>query len=397
MYPVSPEFSSEIAAGAEIITRGDIYRGKEDPVLEDVPILSGVINEDPYADVRRRCSIVLGASEDLDKYVPNHSFRDDVGTWPAGNEVRIRQGVKYNDTRLGTEWVELGYFTIGKVSVDKDRDDTTVSIDGFDLSRRIGRAKLTDSFDIPEGTRLTDAVFSLIYSQCPWLDGSQFDASLVQILGGFNSWTDLRTPHIVLERGTNPWVYASKLCNTQGIDLRVDGNKKIILRPMPNQYVNDPVATYHTGQFNIIEKYERVLDDQDAINGVIVIGENSSNVTVARGEVWDRDINSPTYYDPANPSASVYGPNPITVVDQNISSNQAAEWMAYFTFLNQRGILETVTVSALPHFAHEPFDQISLKDSDAGVDGMYLIQTTAIGLGPQGTLEAMMVSREWFE
>jgi hypothetical protein len=398
MYPVSPEFIKEIVSGATIVTRADVYRGEDEPVLSDIPILPGSsISEDPYADVRRRCSLSVAPSEGVIRYTPSAVFKDDNGMWPAGSEIRIRQGVRFADTSLGTEWVEMGWFSVGRVEVRRTNNDMSLSIDGFDLSRRIGRSRLTDAFNIIEGSKITDVIFNLFLSQCQWLDGAKFMFDEVRLLAETAGVATLTTPHIVLDINENPWTFAVSLCRDQGIDLRIDGDKNIVMRAFPNVNSDDPVASYKTGEFNIIEEYSRVLDDDNSYNGVIVIGENPSNDSVVRGEVWDVNINSPTYFDPANPGNSVYGPHPLIITNQNIASVDAAAWSAYYTFLNNRGIMETVSVRALPHFAHEPFDLVFLHDPESGVDGHYMFQTCNIGLGPDGSLTATTVGKTWFQ
>ena len=398
MYPVSPEFIQEITTGATIVVRADVYRGGVDPILTDIPILPGsTVTEDPYASVRRRCTLNIAPTEGLMRYVPAAVFRDDTGLWPAGSEIRVRQGIRYANRALGTEWVEMGWFTVGRVEVRKQQGELTLQTDGFDMTRAIGRARLTDVYDIPWGSKITDTVGNLFLSQCSWLSTDDFDFSRIQLLADAGGTATLFTPHIVLDINEDPWVFAVELCRDQGIDLRVDGNKKIVMRPYPNTHTESPVAEYRSGQYNIVEEYSRVLDDQESYNGVIVIGENPSNQTVVRGEVWDRNIYSPTYFDPANPGASAYGPHPLIVRNQNIASDDSAAWCAYFTFLNNRGILETLSINALPHFAHEPFDQVFLHDTETGVDGQYMLQNCQIGLGHDGSLQATMVGKHWFQ
>lgn len=393
MLPVSSDFKREIINGASLVTVGDIYRGEE-LLLPDVPISGGSITSDPDALVRRRCTLNIDVDEAPDLYVPSAQYRYDQGLWPAGNQINVRQGVKYRDGRLGTEWVNLGWFILTTPRVHDSGDQLTLSVSGSDISRRLHRCKLRDEYTIQAGTFVPYALKRTLMDCMPTLTDDDFDIDDAIEITALDGGVYSVTPHLVLARGDSPWEKMSKLCRWQGMDLDITTDRKIRLRRLPNPVFEDPYAVYEEGEYNIFTEVERVLDDENAINGVVIIGENSSNPVVARGEAWDLNPFSPTYYDPNNPAASVYGPNPKIVSVNWVADDSTARLVAALEFNKYVGVIETVSITALPMFCHEPYDIVRLKRARAGIDGEYMFASMEIGLGPEGALHASTRQRE---
>lgn len=406
MYPVSPEFTNEIRNGATIVTTADIYRlGQPLDGMQDIPIVDGQITVDPNAEVRRRCSIEIDAAVDMERYVPARRFRDDYGLWPAGNEMNVKQTIKYRDGTLGKETVNLGWYQITRPQVVDTGDDLRVTVEGWDLSRKYGRFSTTGPMYIEWGTFVTDGVRRILGWTSPTLGDDDFDFDQVSSMDTtFQGNVNLKFARIQFERNDNAWAMLAAACRTMGLDLRVTVDRKVQLRPIPyllsaaigldpDESGDVPDATYEEGEYNIVESVSRTLDDQDAYNGVIFIAENSSNVPTAAGAVWDLDILSPTYYDPAAPESSAYGPHPKIVTDRWTSDEGDPELFAYFEFLRIRGILESVSIDAWPMFCHEEYDVLKLKRARAGVDDNYLLEGFTLGLGAHGTLDGKMRQR----
>jgi hypothetical protein len=396
VYQVSSDFKREILDGASLITVGDVYRGDpySSPLLTDVPIVSGTITADPDAVVRRRCSLEIGVEESPDLYVPAQRYSNDQGFWPSGNEINIRQGVKYRNGTLGTEWVNLGWFTISNPRVKDNGQQLTLSVEGSDMGRRIGRWKLNDDYDIPAGLFVPAAVQRVLMATMPTLGDADFDFDEAMQINTLSGGVNALTPHLILSRNDNVWEKMCKLCRWNGMDLDITVDKKIRIRPLPNPLWEEPDAVYEEGEFNIVTDYERILDDENAINGVIIIGENSSNPTIVRGEAWDTNPFSPTFFDPANPGSSRYGRNPKIVSVNWVSSNDVAQLVATYELIKASGIVETVNISALSMFCHEPYDIVQLKRARAGIDAEYMINSMTLGLGSDGALQANTRQRE---
>lgn len=410
MYPVSPEFVAEIRKGATIVTTADVYRlGQPLSGMQNIPIIDGSITVDPNAEVRRRCTVELDPAIDPVRYVPGVRFSEDYGLWPAGNEMNIKQTLKYRNGALGKETVNLGWYQISRPQVVDSGDDVRVTVEGWDLSRKYGRFPATGPMYIEWGTFVTDGIRRILGWTSPLLGDDDFDFDEVSSMDTeFQGNINLRFARLQFERGDNAWAMLAAACRTMGLDLEVTVDRKVRLRPIPyllfstigldpESAGDQPDATYEEGEYNIIESMSRSLDDQDAYNGVIFIAENSSNVPTAAGAVWDLDILSPTYYDPASPDSSAYGPHPKIVTDRWTSDEGDPELFAYFEFLRIRGILENVTIDAWPMFCHEPYDVLKLKRSRIGVDDNYLLESFTLGLGPDGKLDGKMRSRRLYK
>jgi hypothetical protein len=396
MYQVSSEFKQEILDGATIVTVVDIYMGDKysPPVAENVPIDGGSITSDPEAAIRRRCELEINATDSPDIFIPSPQYRTNQVMWPSGNEVNIKQGIKYRNGSLGTEWVNLGWFTLSRPHVRDTGDELKVTVEGADFTRRIGRNKFVNEYYIAPNTFIPDAVKSVFNQILPGVEEKDYDFATAANINQSNGGITAVTPALTLQRNDNPWVKMANMCRWCGLDLDITVDRKIRLRPLPNPLWEDPVAVYEEGEYNIIEDLERVLDDDGAINGVVVIGENSSNPTIVRGECWDTNPFSPTYFDPANPGASKFGPNPKVISLNWVAQNDIAQLVAIYEFLKSQGIIETINFTGLPMFAHEPYDIVRIKRARAGIDGEYMIDSMSLGLGPNGSLQATTKQRE---
>jgi hypothetical protein len=401
MYPVSPEFIAELRHGAEIVTKGNLYYANE-LIYEDFPIRSGSITDDSNSLIRRRCSVQLEPAESWEDLVPGAGFQTnastgtaDYGLWPVGTECKLWQGIKFRDRSLGTEWVPLGTYRISKPSVSVGDDGgVSVSFEGYDLSRKISRARFKDAFNIVYGEPVTSAISKILRNQCSWLNDQSFDFSEAQALvSAASQLSSLFTPNLVFDRDDDPWKQASDLATASGLDLYIGLDDIIRLRPIPLLAGDQPVFYYDEGEDCILTSLDRDIDDEQGYNGVIVTGENSSNPVIIREEIWDTNPASPIYYDPLVPSNSVYGPNPYFLTSQYISSGYQALLAGIAQFFKLTGIVEAIQISAIPMFAHESMDLVHVKHDLSRVDGSFILESFTFGLGASGRLSGRMRAR----
>lgn len=399
MYSVSQQFMDEIRAGAEIVTKGDLYYGGE-LIAEDIPILDGNITDDSNSLIRRRCTIQLEPSENWDKLipgigsVPNESQgTSDFSLWPVGTELKLTQGIKFRRREFGTEWVPLGTFRISKPRVNVD-DGIKVSFQGYDASRKISRARFKDAYNIPYGTPVPGAIKNMLMYQCSWLDSSSFDFYEAEaVVSAAPTLSAMYTPNLVFDRDDDPWKQAMEMAKSCGLDIYVGLDEKIRMRPIPSLSNDPPVFSYDEGEDCILTGLDRDIDDEQGYNGVIVTGENSSNPTVIREEVWERNPASPIYYDPTLPNNSIYGPNPFFLTSQYISGSYQAILAGVAQFYRLTGIIENINISAFPMFAHESMDLVHVKHGLAKVDGSFILEQFSMGLGAEGRLTGRMRAR----
>lgn len=390
MYPISPEFIEAIQNGAEVITRADLYRFN-DKVME-LPILGGTVTDDSGAAVRRRATLQVAAGYDA-SFIPAKVSRDDKGLWPIGSEVRLFQGVKHTDHSLGTEMVPMGVFRIARPVVQDNGSDLVLTIDGYDRSRALSRARFTDSYQIANGTDLATAIKDMWQHQVGWLTDDMFKDEYWMRTDGYFASKHYWTPQLTFDRTGDPWAEAKKMAASSGLEVFFNTEGYPVLRVEPNPLTDPAVYEYLEGEANTATNLSRDLDDETAYNGVIVTGENSTNTTIPRAEVWDTNPESPTYYDPAKPWDSSYGPVPTFITSQYIARQEQADDAAVAEFGRLTGILENVRITAVPNFAHESHDVIAICRNRINVDSKYILESFTVGLGESGMLDGVTRSR----
>jgi hypothetical protein len=393
MYPVSPQFLREISRGPTLITYADVYKAGM-LILGDIPIVSGSIMEDSTALYRRRCELTLSPGEDNLRYVPGKNAAEDYGLWPTGSMIHVYQGIRYRDVDLGQEIIPMGIFRISAPKVSDGGEGPVVSLQGFDLSRSISRSRFKDAYQIVRGTPVTDAIRAIILYQCPWLGEEDFDFGEVGALGAYTQSISLESPQLVFDRTDDPWKQCVDLAAASGLDLTISRESKISLRVEPNPQWDETMYDYVDGEDCTLTTITRDINDEEAYNGVVCTGENSSNPTVARAEVWDIDPMSPTYYDPLVPQNSSYGANPYFLSSQYISSNEQAAVAAQAKFNSLGGLIENISITAFPpNFAHDAKDVVRVTHDAVNVDTPAIIESLRIGLGEEGSFEATMRAR----
>lgn len=353
MYAVTQAFKDAVRHGeheawvveADVTLRGAV-------VASGMPVIFGDVDIDRNAKVRRRLTCTIAPEEDI--WVPGSSLDP---LFPTGNEVTIRAGFRYaNGT---TELVPQGVFRISRPKVRDTGDQFIVQVDGYDRSRAVSRARFTAPYVITAGTLYTTAIKNVILRAFPWFT----DANFV-----FMS-SSLTTPELVFESDDDPWIACLDMASSLGAEVFFDGTGRGVLRPEPDPSNSPVVWEYHEGEQANFTDVDKDLDDEQAYNGVIAIGESTmSGVTPVRAEVWDLDPQSPTYYDPSVPHLSNYGPVPYFFQSPFIVTQQQANDAAAGNLRRVIGVLEQVAFSATPNPAHEEGDLVSVLRARAKVD-----------------------------
>jgi hypothetical protein len=371
MYAASTAFLTEITkshtpvAKAQLLQRGSL-------VADDLPIISGTITDDSTAAIRRRAQVELAAEAAvmalLTKDVPSST-----GLWPLGNELKIWAGVQYRD---GTyEWIPQGVFRIAKPSLS-DNGTVSISLDMYDRSRSVSRAKFTKPYSIANGVNYITAMKALLVSRLPWLTDNDF----------LTMTTSYLTPALVFTDDDDPWECLMNMASSIGAEIFWDNEGKCVIRAESDPSYTPPVFTYVDGESMNALEINRDLDDEEAFNGVIITGENSDLPAPVRGEAWDTDTSSPTYYDPSNPSASLYGAVPYTESSQYVTTNAQCVASAQALLTRVRGIIEQVSFTAINNPAHQSGDVVTFTHTAVAVDNNYILDSFTLGLGATATM-----------
>lgn len=379
MYPVTDRFKAELRKSHTVTARAEFWRGSH--LIEEVPIESGEVSEDKTASVRRRCSLSIVADGNITLPTTNNYLESPL--WPIGTEVKVWSGIQYRDGT--TEEVPMGVFRISKPRLSRSSRDLVISIDAYDRSRTISRNRFTSPYWIVGGTDFATAMKALIVDRMPSLKVDE--DFLFMLTDGSDGGAVYTTPWLVFLPQDDPWEQLLKMATSIGAELFFNGKGQCVLRPEPDPLWTPASFEYVSGETNIVDEIARDLDDEQAYNGVIVTGQTNDNYNlIPHGEAWDKNPDSPTYFDPDVPHLSVYGAVPYFYTSDYITTTEQAIAAANGMLLGVIGIMEVIEFAGLANPAHEGGDIIKVGDDVIGVDGNYLLDSWRIGLGFSGSM-----------
>lgn len=365
MYNVTERFKKALRQSHVVVSHVELLRSG-DVIYDGLPVVSGDVTDDSQALIRRRCNLSLPVNDDVMALLPR-DHPSDGGLWPLGNEVKLYSGIRYSNG--DEELVPMGVYRIARPVASTAND--VVTIDGYDRSRSVSRARFTEPYSISQGTNYAIAIKELVQSRIAWLADEDF----------LFMDTDHTTPLLVFTSDDDPWQMATDMAASLGAELFFDGNGNCVLRPEPDPAFTPPVFEYISGEEATILDMDRDLDDEQAYNGVIVTGENTDLLLPVRAESWDTNPDSPTYYDPDYPSQSVYGAVPYFITSQYVTTVQQAQDAAAANLTRVMGIIEKIEFSAINNPAHESGDVIAVGRDELNVNGVYILDSVRIGIG----------------
>lgn len=375
--PPSEAFKAALRKSHTAISKVSLHRGTE-TLVDNLPVLSGEVTDDASAQVRRRCGLQLpGTSEIMDLLTA--SPPSEGGLWPVGNELKLFGGIRYPATSVSVESEELipmGVFRISKPNVSDSGSNLTVSIEGFDRSRAVSRAGFTQPYRIAAGTNYSTAIQDLIEYRAPWLLPTDFVFMA----------TSFTTPGLIFTEQDDPWVKAQEMASSFGAEVLFDGDGRCVLQPQPDPQFTPSSFDYIEGEQATLTSLGRDLDDQEAYNGVVILAESSDLPYPLRAEAWDTNPASPTYFDPALPSASIYGPVPKIVTSQYITTQSQANQAAAAEFARVNGVIEKIDFTAINNPSHFSGDVIQVTRARAHVNALYVLDSINIGLGANSSM-----------
>src|SRR6266487_3262143 len=276
MWPISDRFRSALPQSHLVASRVDLLI---DNAIVDLTAAGVVVDgkvDVSATDIRRTmsCSLI-----DWEGFLLPFTASDPLA--PTGGELRFWRGIDYQD---GTEeLVPLGTFRYTAVDVPSPK----IELNGFDRSWVIQGAKLENALTIAAGTNYVEAITNVLMTAY----GSNLPTNFPD--------TDEVTPGLVFDADSDPWAIAKDLASNIGMDLYFDPLGICTMTPAPDPATSTPDWTFDEGSVTNIGLPGIALswDVTDAINAVIVIGENSDNSQVYRAVAYDLDPNSPTRYD----------------------------------------------------------------------------------------------------
>jgi Domain of unknown function (DUF5047) len=354
MQSISDEFRSTLIKSHTIVTKVEVLSGGTTTNVDCIN--TGSVTIDRTSQVRRRASITM--IDEKNNWTPKDA-RDLLS--PYGNYLRIWRGIYLPSGT--TEMKCLATVRISKSHVEESDSGLAIQVDGYDRSRYISRNRFAKPYVIAKGTNYGDAIKALLLDRSPTLTNSMLIFDDV----GYS------TPLLVFEEQADPFAMAVKMAGSCGKDLYVDPMGNIVMKNVPS--MSDPVAwEFIEGETCTMTELGRDLDDEGGYNGVIEDSTSSSDVSF-RGEAWDSNPMSPTYY------LGAYEPCPLFHSSQLFTSNDQCTQAAKARLAGFVGLTQAAQFSAIPNPAQLAGDIVMVDRSVVGfVSELHIIDTLDIPL-----------------
>lgn len=297
--------------------------------------VSGQVEMDSRRGITRTCSLELTATDDL-------SIADVYAlVMTPGVELTVKRGLLVKGV---VEYVPLGVFSTDTAKKPA-RGTGTVSWSGSDRAKKISRSKFTDAYQIAAGTSLATAAGALLTSR--W----------AQVQYDFTNVAETVATQVVFEAGSSadPWDQARKLFADYGYDLHFDGDGFARATVIPDPATQPAVFDFGSGDTQLVLDGETNGTFEQTYNGVIVTGEGSGVTSAVRGEAWDDDPNSPTYY------LSGFGLVPYFYSSPLLTTAAQCTVAAQTMLAKVKGRVEQFSWPAVSNPALEPLDIVTVN------------------------------------
>lgn len=344
MYPRSARFDTAIHDSHTVIVKAELWSaGLLNKISADLAVVGGEISVDRSAAVRRSGRVEI-VDED-GTLVPKIGPTGRSGVEPYGSEMVIYRGIEYPD--LSQELLPLGVFPISETEIDAQAG-TTVTLSITDRSRVVSEALLTTPYYIAAGTLYTTAASDLVDACLP------YPTPVEKLISATSTQTNAQT--IVFLENADPWNNVQQLCRVIGAEAYFDPTGKLVIADVQDPRIDPPAFRYADDEASMILSAKRTLSRGP--NAVIVSGESPGQKY--RSMAVDDDPASPSYY------FGGYGRKPQFFTDPLVTSQAAADASASARLFKQLGLSEVISISAIPHPAHDAGDIIHARLSVVG-------------------------------
>lgn len=333
MQSVSEKFREVVGGSHVVAQKVELLLGGE--VVLDLTdagvVVDGTVNASARSAVQASGSVTLVDPQGA--LLPGETAGSSRYLAPAGGELRLHRGITFHD--IAPELVPLATmrFITNRVEAPK------MSLELYDRAWVISQNKTEAIITVTAGTPVTTAIRRLLAAGWgPGLETNFPD-------------TDEVTNNMAFEPDTDPWQAAQELAANIGMRLFFDPMGVATLRPEPDPLV-DPVVweLVEDDPKNLMLPGVSVNWEGTAPNRVTIIGENSDNQAVYRGQATDTDPNSLTRY------GGPYGRINATIRDEKVASEAQANFRARATLSRGLGLIMQPSMSILPNSAFEVGD-----------------------------------------
>lgn len=369
-WPVSDTFKAKLRDGSGVVTsRVEILRDgeveKSSAIFDtDTELLSleGNVGDDRRSDVRRQAGFTIVDARRL--LLPITST---IAEYPlADRDLRLWRGIDDELVPLATVQAE---------SLDIDEmGGITLVLGGRDRSADLAGCDWRSSLTIDDGTPLREATELIVEHVKPGYSFTIVDDP-----------TDETTPRLTFIPGEepNPWQAITKVWEIAAMEVFLDQLGQIRAQARPDALTDEETAWDFADDTDSlrVSALRRSVRRDSLVNGVVVRATARWLLYGIRGEAWDTDPLSPTYYDPALPLDSPVGPRPYYHDDSLIGTQDQADALAASLLLDRLGIEEQVSTEVIPNPSLASGDIVSIDTEGLGGSYRFVLDQIDTQLG----------------
>lgn len=361
MFTTSSRFSHSIVHSHDVAVLCEVVDARNQYVVTTLDVIGGSVSADATRKTRRQCTLTL--QDPRSEFVPDDA--NDLLQPYSGYYIKLYRGIAWRD---GTrELIPLGTFAPYAPKITDSGDSLEISISGYDRSKIISRARWVTPYIIPDGTNTGTAVRALIADR------------MADVRYNFQP-TNATVPltSLGVEPDHDPWEEATKLAESDGLELFFDARDNAVLRTIPDVEKNQVVHTFDDGDQCTVTQFERTNDASQMYTGVIVKAEGSTVNAPIRVEVWrtDTDLRIPYFYT-----------TPLVLTEaQALSTAQS--------LLRRVGQLEiSVDVQAIPDPRFEVGDVVRVTRAKSKLDDVFIVSSIELPLDSSGDMGISLAQR----
>lgn len=334
----------------------EVLDGSTGEVIAELDTVdNGTVTLDSSAAIRGRLDLTVidDGAGDLIPYTSQDTLA------PYGNELRVARGVRFLDRTA--EAVSLGVFRMRQVNPEDAGSSTPIQITGLDRWSRLTDARFEQTWVIPAGTNVIDAIRWTVqdaYPDCPMDLGT----------------TDFTTAQKIGERGGDRGAFIQELAQSIGTELYFDGTGTLVRQPV-SLATDNSRWTIREGDGGALLRAGRALDSERVYNKVIASGETLDETPPVCGSAWDSNPLSPTfYYGP-------FGQRPRFYVSQMLTTEEQCALAAAGILAKSLGTSQQVTFDQMVDPTMEPGQVVRIMRERLGLDEKHVLDTLTIPLG----------------
>lgn len=349
MWPTTAGFNAALLSNSRTwANKIEIFSGGDFVLSLDV-MLDGHVSIDDVA-VRRSCDLTF---VDTSGTLTPASAKDLLA--PKGTEIKIYKGLLVDGA---FEYVPLGVFGIIEPEVTSHSDGTKLRLKGWDRVDAIRVRRFVDPWPVADGTPTWQAILNIITSRLT------VDTRITK--------TANTAPEIVFDALSDPWDAVRSLATTDSLIAYFDQlGTAVIDRDV--ETMTD--AVYTVGQNALLDTVTRVIKADQTYSGVVVRGEHPESGPI-RSELWDLDINSPTY------SVGPFGRRPYGFYSKLLDTQAKADATAATIFARVTSMKQELHIETIGHPGHDIGDIVQVIDPKSRTNGYFVVKAGSVPIRP---------------